>query len=292
MPIRFAVLAFALSVPALAVDIENAPGVVRILVGDQLIAEYHYDDPQIPRPFFANLHAPNGELITRPYPADSDADHADMHPGLWLSFGDINGADFWRNKAKTRHAGFVEQPHATGNGARFTAMHVYESSDGTIVCEETFHFEIRVTDRGYTFVWDSIFRSPQPFTFGDQEEMGLGFRVKPALSVEFGTGAITNDRGETNGEEIWGKTAAWCDYSGTTSDGARIGITLIPHPDNFAPSWMHARDYGLLVANPFGRNAMTGGAKLSTTVHPGESFRLRFGLNVHTGEALLPPDLE
>ena len=27
-------------------------------------------------------------------------DHPTMHPGLWLAFGDINGADFWRNKGR------------------------------------------------------------------------------------------------------------------------------------------------------------------------------------------------
>ena len=28
-----------------------------------------------------------------------------MHPGLWLAFGDLNGIDFWRNKAPVRQSG-------------------------------------------------------------------------------------------------------------------------------------------------------------------------------------------
>jgi hypothetical protein len=292
MPIR----CFFLCVVALAFAragagefrLEDEPGVLTVLRGDRLVVEYRYDDPDIPRPFFANIHAPNGELITRSFPADGD--HADMHPGLWLSFGDIDGADFWRNKATTRHLDFIEAPRTTARGVRFAAKHVYEGTDEAVICEEVLRFEIRDTEHGYFLLWDSTFTSAQAFTFGDQEEMGLGFRVKPELSVEFGTGAIVNDRGEKNGAEVWGKTARWCDYSGTNAHGGRTGITLMPHPENFAPSWMHARDYGLLVANAFGRNAMTGGAMQSTKVQPGGTLRLRYGLYVYGGEALRPDE--
>ena len=33
----------------------------------------------------------------------------------------------------------------------------------------------------------------------------------------------------------------------------------MPGPGNFGRSWFQARDYGLLVANPFGRRYFTGG---------------------------------
>jgi hypothetical protein len=34
-----------------------------------------------------------------------------------------------------------------------------------------------------------------------------------------------------------------------------IGVALLEHPSNFRhPTWWHARDYGLLSANPFGRH--------------------------------------
>jgi hypothetical protein len=41
---------------------------------------------------------------------------------------------------------------------------------------------------------------------------------------------------------------------------------------------MHARDYGVLVANPFGRNAFTKGEVSRLEVRPGEKLRLRFGV--------------
>ncbi|MBM3861987.1 MAG: hypothetical protein FJ395_20375, partial [Verrucomicrobia bacterium] len=67
----------------------------------------------------------------------------------------------------------------------------------------------------------------------------------------------------------------------------RVGVLLMPDPKNFRASWFHNRDYGLMVANPFGRNAFTKGEKSAVVVKKGESFRLRFGVLIHA----VPPDL-
>ena len=58
----------------------------------------------------------------------------------------------------------------------------------------------------------------------------------------------------------------------------------MPHPDNFRESWFHVRDYGLMVANPFGQNAFTGKEKSRIAVKPGEKLRLRFGIWIHSGK--------
>ena len=45
---------------------------------------------------------------------------------------------------------------------------------------------------------------------------------------------------------------------------------------------MHARDYGFLAANPFGRSAFGKGEKSKVVVEPGEPLRLRYGLLLHS----------
>ncbi|MHC4628829.1 MAG: DUF6807 family protein, partial [Planctomycetota bacterium] len=69
-------------------------GKVLINVDDKTIATYVYEDQQILRPYFTGLRAPSGVQVTRHHPPrkgiDAD-DHATMHPGLWLAFGDIGG---------------------------------------------------------------------------------------------------------------------------------------------------------------------------------------------------------
>jgi hypothetical protein len=59
----------------------------------------------------------------------------------------------------------------------------------------------------------------------------------------------------------------------------------MPDLGNFRRGWFHARDYGLLVANPFGRHAFTKGERSRVTVGKGETFRLRFGVFVY-GESV------
>ena len=84
-----------------------------------------------------------------------------------------------------------------------------------------------------------------------------------------------------------GQPAEWCDYSGTV-DGRRIGLTLMADPKNFRPGWWHNRDYGVCVANPFGRDAMKQGAKSAVTVKRGEDFHLRFGAAIHSSAEFNP----
>jgi hypothetical protein len=112
--------------------------------------------------------------------------------------------------------------------------------------------------------------------------MGLGVRVATPLTVKRG-GQILNSDGRKNERQVWGKQADWCDYGGVI-DGEPAGVTLMPDPKNFRRCWFHARDYGVLVANPFGRNAFTRGEKSKVVVRKGETFRLRFGVLVHSGE--------
>jgi len=269
-----------------AVTFAAEPGRIEIQIGDRPFACYVYDDETIPRPFFHSVYAPNGAQVTRNHPPvkgqDID-DHPTYHPGIWLAFGDINGADFWRNKAVVKHERFVQGPAGGAGAGSFAVENVYLSREGTEICREIGRYNIHVRPTGYFLIHESEFFSVnRDFVFGDQEEMGLGVRVATPLAVRKG-GAIVNSDGLRNEKQVWGKQALWCDY-GAAIDGRHVGVTLMPHPENFRPSWFHARDYGLLLANPFGRNAFTGGEKSAVRVKKGERFSLRFGVFVYCVE--------
>jgi hypothetical protein len=113
--------------------------------------------------------------------------------------------------------------------------------------------------------------------------MGFGVRVATPLAVKNG-GTLTNSEGRNAEKEVWGRVATWCDASGTIN-GRRVGMLVVPDPMNFRKSWFHARDYGLIVANPFGLQAFTRSPEPSrVTVPAGEKFRLRFAVVVHEGD--------
>jgi hypothetical protein len=277
------------------VAFKQSPDRIALLVGNQPVATYVFRDERIPRPYFAHVHAPGGIQVTRnhlPIEGKDLTDHATFHPGLWLAFGDVNGADHWRLKALVKHIGFAEKPRAERGQIRFAVTNQYLANDGKkVVCTETARYTMLVRPSGYLLLWDSEFRSDNAdFSFGDQEEMGLGIRVATALIVKNG-GEIRASTGEKNEKNVRGKAAPWCDFSGTI-DGRRVGITLMPDPANFRPSWYHARDYGLLVANPFGRKSLTGGEASRIAVKRGEPFRLRFGVLLHSSKAGQPVDMD
>ncbi len=247
-----------------------------------------YGTETITRPFFESIHAPDGTQVTRNNPPVEGvdlADHPTFHPGLWLAFGDLDGADSWRNRDRIRHAGFADEPHGGPSRGEFAVRNRHEKGGG-VVAEEVCRVSVLVRPQGHLLLWDSEFRPVGgDLIFGDQEEMGLGLRVAPPMAVVKG-GRITDSEGRLNEAQVWGKQADWCSYAGEI-DGKQVGVVLMPHPQNFRRSWFHARDYGLVVANPFGRNAFTKGEVSRVVVKGGETLRLRFGVLVHGGR----PDL-
>lgn len=260
----------------------DLPGRREIRLGPQVIAVYVFEDPLIRRPYFMSLKLPNGLQVTRNHPPkDSDAqDHSTMHPGLWLGFGDLNGADFWRNKATVEHIGFINTSIDGARQARFTVRNRYRD-DSRVICEQVATYTFRPSEHGYLLAIDTAFTPVNgEFYFGVQEEMGLGVRVATPLAVNRG-GTMRDSEGRTNEKEIWGKTGRWLDYFGA-HEGQLAGVLLMTHPDNPRPCWFHARDYGVVVANPFERPDLHKDSR--TIVRPGESYRLRFGVYIHAGE--------
>jgi len=87
----------------------SAEGQVSIMIGEDQVAVYVYQDKEISRPYFAHLRPPGGPQVSRNHPpveGEDRADHGTYHPGLWMSFGDISGNDYWRLKAQcNRFAG-------------------------------------------------------------------------------------------------------------------------------------------------------------------------------------------
>jgi hypothetical protein len=271
----------------LQVSFERDAGTVEIRIGDRPFATYVFGDGAITRPYFCNLHAPGGGLVTRPVPPGRNdlQDHPQMHPGLWLAFGDLSGEDSWRLKSPVQHVEFVEEPRAgTGRGTFAVQNRYLTRQDRRTICEEVCQFTIVANKVTTTILWDSTFTPVgDAIVFGDQEEMGLGVRMAGRIAEGAGKGGLlTNSEGATTAGNVWGQPAAWCDYSGEI-DGRPVGITIAGHPQNTRTSWWHARDYGFMAANLFGRAAMQQGAASRIEVPLGESFRMRYAVVVHDG---------
>ena len=270
-------------------EIQQEDSKLVINYGSKFVTEFVFKDEKILRPFFANVHLPGGRQVTRnhpPNPAEDAVDHDTMHSGIWLGFGDINQEDFWRNKGRIEHVRFSTEPVIKNGVLHFAEESRLLRASGKKLAELHSDYQLRRRSGGFLLTWDAELRaSEEDLVFGDQEEMGLGARLSSSLTEKAG-GQITSSDGLKGAAETWGKQAAWCDYSGKIGTQV-IGITIFPSPQNAHPCWWHNRDYGVFVANPFGKRAGHVGGKL--TVKKGESLKLKFHVVFHEGPTM--PDL-
>jgi hypothetical protein len=266
------------------VAFEFKPGKLLIQIGGKDFATYSYADPNIPRPYFAHVKSPAGIQATRnhpPIPGKDETDHATFHPGIWLAFGDINGNDYWRLKARVEHEMFVGSPQPGPGRGSFTVRNYYLDEKGERTVMEICKHTIVARPGFYLLTYESTFSSDKTdFYFGDQEEFGLGIRVATPISVRYG-GHMINAEGLMDEKGVWGKASDWCDYHGVI-DETLVGMTVMPDPANFRKSWYHARNYGFIAANPFGRKAMKQGPESKEKVEKGKEFHLGFGVAVYS----------
>lgn len=272
----FLALLLTFSVRAGDLKIEKLDDRLRISDGADSVGEFVFKDETILRPYFANVRAPGGIPVTRahpPVPDKDSADHADMHPGIWLGFGDVSGSDFWRNQGRIVHERFLVEPVAQGDRVSCVSVSRMETKDGAVIAKALNAIILGRVAGGYRLEWNvKISPKIDDFAFGDQEEMGFGVRVATGLTEKSG-GMLTNSDHLTKAENLWGKPADWCDYS-RVLDGRRVGVLVVPARTNPQPSWWHVRDYGLLVSNPFGRKAMKQGEVSRIAVPKGSSYSL------------------
>ena len=249
-------------------------------------------DPDIPRPYFYNLNTLDGVRVTRNFPPIEGVDatdHAEYHPGLWMAYGDINGNDYWRLKHAVKHQRFLSPPKVENGRLTFSVENTFHDSEDQAIGKQKSFFTFEEMDGGYLIHWEDEYApTGEAIVFGDQEEMGLGIRMATPLT-ELATGIIRTSAGLETAKQAWGKEAAWSDYSGI-ADGRHAGITIMGDPNNFRPTWWHSRNYGAMVTNVFGRQAMRQGEKSAVPVKHGEALKLRFGVYVHSGDMQMSTD--
>ena len=278
------------------IDVKASKGVVfkqgddemDIFVDGQYFSTYVWSDPRTTRPYFKQVHALGGQTqITRNHPpGEGDySDHETYHPGIWWGFGDVGGNDYWRMKAKVIGGDFIDAPVSGVDRGTFAVKNRLLTNDGSqTFCEQTCRYTILKQTVGILMICESTFvREAGDFWLGDQEEMGLAFRVGTSIATKSKKGGqIRDSAGRTDRKQIRTNQSDWCDYSGPI-DGKHGGIMLMNDPKNFRKPWWHAVDTGLLIANPLGESELSGRGKKrqNVLVKKGEPFQLRYGVLIH-----------
>jgi Methane oxygenase PmoA len=293
--------------PPSAVQIVHDPAAkkVTVTVGGQPFTELVYN--QFAKPILWPVHGATGAPMTRDWPMKEgtpgeELDHIHQK-SLFFMHGDVDGVDFWSEKpgqtgAKIETTSITEAALKDGVAViRFKNSWIDVS--GVTHCTDTRTLECGVDGSARFIDYTTVMEASQgkDVTFGDTKEgtMGLRTRVELQLNEDKNPAAVghcVNSEG-TKGKKIWGEKARWVDYWAPVGEKT-LGVAILDHPSNLRhPTTWHARDYGLVSANPFGLHDFsekwpTGRLAKNTgqfVLKAGQTQSFRYRFHFHEGNA-------
>jgi hypothetical protein len=322
---RYSLLTLLLLPAAVRADdvtITKAKDAIEFKAGPQVVAKYHVGEA-VAKPFLHPVLAPGGVPVTRGWPVDKTrkedtTDHVHQK-SAWFCHGDVipegvelkvktterggKGVDFWseaRDKdGVARHGRMAcvtvgePQKHSATHWSVLT-KNEWKSPDATKILDEDRTIHFHDLPEGRLFAFEITLRATVcPVTFGDTKEGSFGVRVHDAIRVQAnGGGVLANADGKACVDAktealVWGRLSDWCDYHGTV-DGKHVGVAVFDHPSNAARAAWHARAYGLMAANPFGRTAAGFPSQKGKTdlvkIEKGGELKLKYAIYAHAGD--------
>lgn len=242
------------------------------------------------KPILYPIHTPGGTPMTRRYPIEdagpTEAKDHPHHASLWFTHGDVNGYSFWHIGKKT---GTIVNDSVETDSDAIRSKNKWVADGKTLLTDETtIRFSASKDARTIDFTIKLI-ASEGDVKFGETKEGSMGIRSHPNLRLKgkSANGKALNSEG-VSGKAVWGKDAKWVAYWGKVDDKP-VGFAIFDHPSNPRhPTGWHARDYGLVAANPFGgyvfdKSKPKGSGTLN--LKKGESLTLRYRFVFYTGEA-------
>jgi len=261
---------------------------VDVEIDGKLFTSYRFEE-RIKRPVLLPIMTANGGFITRGFPIEMRNGETIGHPhqvGMSLSYGDVNGVDFWNNSTfrtpkelermgRIIHRKIVKIKSGKTVGELITESDWILPSGKKILTETTKYIfqakdKVRWIDRETTLT-----ANDEKVLFGDNKE-GLfaihltrelhqpsnipektideNGKISEAAIINNFTGEFLNSEGLA-GDKIWGTLGKWASVSGKIgSEDVTVAVFDSPKNINY-PSYMMVRGYGLLALNPFGRKA-------------------------------------
>ena len=264
---------------------------VAVKVAGKLFTKYVYNDEKRAKPILYPVIGPNDIPMTRRYPieeaGEGEAKDHPHHASLWYTHGEVNGISFWHIGKDTGE--IIHEKFLKLEGNVIATRNKWVDSKGKVVCrdERELAFHGEGDDRAID-ITVKILADSGDVTFGDTKEGSMGIRSNPVLRLKgsVAKGKALNSAGDTD-KALWGKRAAWVSYW-APQEKKVVGFSIFDHPTNPRhPTWWHARDYGLVAANPFGIHNFerkpkgTGDMKVKN----GESVTFRYRFLFHANDA-------
>lgn len=297
---------------------------ISVFIGNKLFTSFLYPDT-LEKPVLYPVHAANGTIVTRGFPFKTQSGDPSDHPhhvGIWFTYENVNGLDFWNNsyaipKAKKNLYGWIRTDKILNisNGTKgIISYHAnWTNQQKNILLEETTRLQFSGTKHQRVIDRITVLTADTTVIFFDAKDGLYGIRIAHALQipsnkdqeykdnkgnvtiVKGGTDSIANgnyltSEGKT-GDDAWSTRGRWCKVYGKMGSDS-ISITIIDHPENpNYPTFWHSRGYGLFAANPLGEKIFTNGkSSKNLLLKKGESVTFRYRIVIENNKTTLGVD--
>jgi len=292
---------------------------VDVLIGGKFFTAYLYPN-SIEKPVLYPLQTASGILVTRGFPLNPRPNERTDHPhhiGMWFTYGDVDGLDFWNNSyaipdsakdkyGSIKHQRIVAAEDGKTSGKLSVAANWVDIKGKVLLKEQTtFLFSGDATHR-FIDRTTTLTAQQERVSMKDNKEGIMGMRVTRELEIpsdkpEMFTDAkgnptrvaVLNNKGVTGnfltsegkaGNDAWGTRGKWCLMYGKITN-QDVSIAIIDHPGNPGyPTYWHARGYGLFAANNLGQEALSAGkVKLNYALEAGKSATFKYRIVITNG---------
>jgi hypothetical protein len=296
----------------------NGENKIEIYIGHSLFTRFIYPD-SLEKPVLFPIYDAGGTIVTRGFPMEPRQGESTDHPhhiGLWLTYENVNGLDFWNNSyaiplEKKSQYGWIktdsilELTSGTKGILRYHARWVNQQNQALM--EENTRYEFSGTDDQERII-DRIteLKADTDILFADAKDGMLGLRLTRELQIPSGQDRnFTDGKGNSNtikknsysngdyltsegkrGDSVWSTRARWCKVFGKINDDS-VSIIIFDHVDNpNYPTFWHARGYGLFAANPLGEKIFTNGrTALNLKMKKNEKIIFRYRILIQNGRS-------
>ena len=284
-----AILTFAMIASAQSVHVsrKNEERRVDVTVDGKPFTSYRWDE-RIFRPVLYPILSAGSSFVTRGFPFETRDGDAIDHPhqvGSSLSYGNVNGIDFWNSSTfrtaeemkqmgRINHTAVVSTNSGAGRG-ELVATAAWVGPDGSMVLFEKTKYTFYASgSRRWIDRETKLSAIIDEVTFGDSKEgmfaihlpseLEQGDQTKVKITTAQGvtsergssdklSGVYSNSEGLIGEDKIWGTIGKWAAVSGKIGSES-VTVAMFDHPSNTNfPSRMMVRGYGLLALNPFGQ---------------------------------------
>jgi hypothetical protein len=280
--------------PGPKVELVQGQDKIDVKIGGKHFTTYQYRD-ELTKPVLWPVYSSSGIQINRSYPfakVEGESEDHPHHQGVFFTYGDINGVDYWGNPNSPPKIKLVEVTEVkSGEEGKISAIHHWTNKEGKVVLKEKRDMVFSGGVDMYSIDFDMLLTAQDDkVVFNDTKEGMFAIRVAPWLREDKNnTCEYLNSEGQRKSKECWGRRARWVRLEGE-KDNKKAGVVILVHPVTVNyPVYWHARGYGLFSCNPLGQHTFQksrGEANpqpFNLTLKKGESARFKFRMVFYEG---------